>query len=148
MGRRGVLIVSAIVVLGQAAVVGAQSASAALAGNGPKVGSPSWMITSRSASGYERVRNATTSSTLKMPAVPPMPVASVRTAATANDGLRRNCLTANSTSCQSDSISGNPCSSRVDSLTRSTLPNSRLALIRASQSVRPWARKSAASRSR
>ena len=113
------------------------SASAALAGNGPKVGSPSWMTTRRSGSGYERLRNATTSSTLKMPAVPPMPMASVRTAAMANDGLRRNCLKAKTTSCPSDSISGNPCSSRADSLTRSTLPNSRLALARASRSVSP-----------
>ena len=48
-------------------------------------------------------------------------MASVRIAASVNDGVRRNWRSAKTMSRQNDSTTGNPRASRADSLTRSTL---------------------------
>jgi hypothetical protein len=74
-----------------------------------------------------------------MAVLPPMPIASARTATMVKPGDLRSVRKANRTSCRMLSNEGKSHMSRVRSLKAVTLPNCRRAAARASASDRPAA---------
>src|SRR5678816_56399 len=95
------------------------------------------MVTRRSGSGKASGRSSTPLTTLNTATLPPIPNASVNTAAVVNPGVLRSCRNPKRRSNAARSMPRTPRPSRIASLCCSTLPNASDARRRASSSVTP-----------